>query len=237
MENFSVPLSHHLDAAFAQEVERLFQEVWHALLRHEPVYPVIDAVSDCAYIKSADGQILHSNSIFEETFAGTVNSVGRFSADFLSETIRTVSLHSDALLLAGCSSVEFEHAGIDQRGRSLTLRTMKRSLTGCGHPRAAILGVTRIIEVKQCDSSELETPQLASLWNRFASLEDREQQVAVLVTKGETVKRMAALLKVSDKTIENRRNSAMKKLGVSTQAALICLMVRLQDNGYCDFGL
>jgi len=237
MANFPVPISHHLDAVFAQEVERLFQEVCLAFSRHEPVYPILDACPDCTYIKTADCQILHTNSIYEETFAGPVSSVGRFSSDFLSDSIRIIAMHSDALLLSGCSSVEFEHAGIDQRQRSLLLRTMKRSLTGCGHPKAAILGVTRIIEVKYGDAAELEASQLAALWNRFASLEDREQQVAILVTKGETVKRMAELLNVSDKTIENRRNSAMKKMEVSTQAALICMMVRLQDNGYCDFGL
>ncbi|TWT81864.1 response regulator [Planctomycetes bacterium CA13] len=215
----------------------MFEGLVEAFRKNCSLHGAIAHAVDSVYIKTVDNQILVTNTVYEQTFSGPVSSVGRFGEDFLNETIMPISSRSDALLLSGCSTVEFEHAGRDSQGRAMLLRTIKRSLLGSGHPRAAILGVTRIIEVKERPINEPQFVDLAVMWDRYSKLEEREQQVAVMVSKGESVKHMAKVLGVSDKTVENRRNAALKKLDVDSQAALIRLMVRLQDNGYCDVGL
>ena len=53
----------------------------------------------------------------------------------------------------------------------------------------------------------------------------RERQVFDLVTEGKTNKEIAAILAISEKTVEAHRSKVMKKLNVSTLAQL----VRIQD--------
>ena len=225
------------ESTFANEVDELRETLKSAWRNIDPVEPIINAWPDPIYIKSADAQILFANSVYEHTFAGTASSVGRFSADYLNDTIKPVSRRSDALMIAGCTFLEFRHPGRDQDGRSLLLRSIKRSLLGCGHTRAAVLGVTRIVEVTSEDSPVMKMLDLSAAWERFSKLDQKEIDVATLVSKGESVKHMAKLLGVSDKTVENRRNAAMRAVGANTQADLIRLMVRFQDNGFGDFGL
>ncbi|GAA4455387.1 helix-turn-helix transcriptional regulator [Novipirellula rosea] len=237
MPSTSTMIPHINETSFQAEVGQLVKDIVGAIRSRNPLNTLIDSWHDPIYIKSADGQMLVANKAYEHTFAGDVSSVGRFSSDYLNETIKPVSASSDALIMQGCTSVDFEHLGRDQHGRMLLLRTIKRSLLGSGHTRAAILGVTRIVEVQTENPGALRLLDLARVWEQFVRLDDREKKVAVLVAKGESVKDMAKILDVSDKTIENRRNSGMRKLGVENQAGLIRLMVRFQDNGFHDFGL
>ncbi len=225
------------EASFQAEVGQLYKDVLTAIRTRESIASLIDPWHDPIYLKTADGQMLLTNTAYEHTFAGDANSVGRFHSDFLNETIKPIASSSDAMILHGCISVEFDHAGRDQHGRLLMFRSIKKSLLGSGHPRAAILGVSRIIQVQSENPGAQRLLDLARVWEIFTTLDLREKKVAVLVAKGESVKDMALILDVSDKTIENRRNAAMKKLGIDSQAALIRLMVRFQDNGFQDFGL
>lgn len=62
----------------------------------------------------------------------------------------------------------------------------------------------------------------------LSQLTDREVQVVDLVMRGLSNKQIAFELHVSPQAIDARRSNAMKKLGVSSIAALITVMLRLR---------
>src|SRR5690606_6688183 len=124
---------HTDESSFQAEVGQLVKDLVGTIRSHNPLNPLIDSWHDAIYLKSSDGQILLTNKAYEHVFAGNINSVGRFSSDYLDETIKPVAQSSDVLILQGCRSVEFEHVARDKHGRTLLLRSIKRSLLGSGH--------------------------------------------------------------------------------------------------------
>ncbi len=69
------------------------------------------------------------------------------------------------------------------------------------------------------------------LRSRFAKLTEREREVVRLVAEGRTNKAIAAELGVSSQAIDARRSNAMVKLGVSTVAHLVRLVVAAEALG------
>lgn len=59
-----------------------------------------------------------------------------------------------------------------------------------------------------------------------SALSDREREVAVLLAQSHSSKEVAALLKISAKTVENHRTNLMRKLGVHDVAGVIRYVVR-----------
>jgi DNA-binding NarL/FixJ family response regulator len=54
----------------------------------------------------------------------------------------------------------------------------------------------------------------------------REQNVVQLIAEGETNKSISVILKLSVKTVETHRASAMRKLGMSSTAELVRYAIR-----------
>ena len=57
-------------------------------------------------------------------------------------------------------------------------------------------------------------------------LSDREQEVLILMAEGKNTKQISQCLKVSVKTVETHRASAMRKLGMSSTAELVRYAIR-----------
>lgn len=223
-------------SSFAVEVDRLYQVIVDTIREPGDVHPIVERYQDAVYVKAADGQLVLTNRSYEEIFAGPVSALGRFGKDFLDATLKPASRCSDQLIISGCTQVEFEHYGRDANGRSLVFRTLKRSLLGAGHPKMAILGVTRILEVTE-DERLQQILSLSKYWYLFSRLHARDREVAGAISRGEKIKTIAARLDLSEKTIENRRAAILAKLSLETPLDLVKLLVRFQDNGFADFGL
>ncbi len=226
----------HPGSDFSAAATTLYDRVVKAIQSKSDIKAVIDASNDCVYLKTADGQILFSNAAYEALISGAVTPVGRYSDAFLNGTTKPVSASSDALIVSGCIQAEFEHPGRDVDGRDVMFRTFKKSLLGVGHPNMAIFGVTRIVAVLGQPEHQ-KILDLARSWNLFQALDARDREIAKLVAQGEKPRAIAAKFEVSEKTVENRRNAALKALSLDSPIDLIKLLVRLQDNGFCDFGL
>lgn len=224
-----------LDELHMQCVE-LHQAVKQAITEKDSVQDLVNGFDCSAYIKTTEGRLLVTNSLYEDLFSGDQNSVGRLSEAFLNETILAVSQASDAMIVAGCNETLFSHAGRDAHGRAVQMATFKGSLLGAGHSRMAILGVTKIVGIEE-DDPQLKLLPLSKSWYVFSNFRQREKEIATLIARGKRVKDIASELSVSDKTVDNTRNSIMKKLSLDHPSELIVLMVRLQDSGYSDFGL
>jgi two-component system response regulator FixJ len=86
-----------------------------------------------------------------------------------------------------------------------------------------------IYSVKQAlivDSNNRKSLQVKqSIELTLSKLSVRENQVFLLITKGEMNKMVAAELGISERTVEVHRSNVMKKLGVSNLAELVRLKV------------
>ena len=181
--------------------------------------------------------MLLTNTRYERTFAGSQSSVGRFAEAFLDKTLLGVSRSSDEMIIAGCGELFFSHTGLDARGRVVKLESFKGSLLGAGHSNWAIFGVAHLLEISKEDDPSFKLLPLSNSWRLFSGMKDRERQTAVLIAKGTRIKDIATDLGVSEKTVDNTRASVLEKLGLEQPADLIKLLVRIQDNGFADFGL
>lgn len=197
---------------------------------------VLTATAHCVYVKSVDGQILFTNASYDTVFGHGVSPVGRYASAFLDDVIGTVAAESDKLLLNGCSTIQFDHPGRDSQGRELRLRTVKKSLLGMGHPKAAILGLTQVLHVS-ADEHALKVFGLARHWQVFQRLDERDRRIAVLLSEGAKSRPIAEQFDVTEKTVDNRRSHILRHLGLKNTMDLARLLCRLQDNGFCDFGL
>ena len=69
----------------------------------------------------------------------------------------------------------------------------------------------------------------AAIRSRLESLNEKERRVLDLIVQGKPNKSMAHDLDVSLRTIENRRRSVFTKLGVSTVAELVALVLKMRN--------
>lgn len=224
-----------IDKDFGQKCKALCQAVMDVIAEPTRVQEVIEAFPHSVYVKSSTGVVLHSNRMYREMFAGDTSVIGRFSKSFLNDTIKPVSESSDALILAGCTNTLFEHAGRDVDGRSVLCETYKQSLLGLGHSQLAIFGVTKVVHVE--DESAQKVLDLARYWQMFQGLDGRDREIAKMLAAGERIKTISKEFDVSEKTIDNRRQVILSQLSLVKPTELTKLLVRLQDNGFYDFGL
>ncbi len=222
--------------AFLMECRLLTEKVRDAIRSRIPVGSVIEVGHDSVYVKAADGTVLAHNATYEAVFSGHVVPTGRNGELYLDETVAMVSRYSDQLVLAGADETMFWHPGRDSEGRATLFQTYKASLLGMGNPRKAILGISRVLSRDVDDRCQRLMP-LNRSWFLFAAMKARDQQIAASIARGEKTKSIADKLSISEKTVENARGVILKKLSLEQPIDLVKLMVRLQDNGFCDFGL
>lgn len=210
------------------------REAFIAAVSSSEALSILEECKHCAYVKSADGDVIMGNANYERTFSGQLAG-GRNAAGFLDETIATVARHSDSLIVAGCQSVVFEHNGLDGNGNQVLMHSAKQSLLGCNQPRAAIIGITELQPAPCEDSTRLF--KLSQYWEVFKSLPARDRAIAVALCRGERSKTLSVDHSVTEKTIDNRRASVLQVLQLENLMDLARLLTRLQDNGFCDLGL
>lgn len=220
---------------FGTECKTLCQTVIDSVAEPTKIQEAIEAFPHSVYVKSSTGVVLHGNKLYRELFAGEMSVIGRFSKSFLNETIKPVSESSDALILAGCTNMLFEHAGRDVDGRAVLCHTYKQSLLGLGHSQLAIFGATKVVHME--DETAQKILGLARYWQLFQGLDGRDREIAKMLASGERIKIISKQFDVSEKTIDNRRNVILTQLSLEKPTELTKLLVRLQDNGFYDFGL
>jgi DNA-binding CsgD family transcriptional regulator len=207
------------------------------------------AIGDCAdlnaivhlctypvFIKSADGQVLLSNRLYDELFLSGRSPAGLEPMTFLDSVIAPISLKTDELIVCGCSYVDFFHLGQNVGGFAAELRTIKQSLIGAGHPELAILGLTSIVK-RLPAHTVVRTVELEKSWRVFQELDPRDQECLRMLAVGNSVKEVAEVQKVSRKSIENRRKKVLMALSLNNVLQAGHLLCRFQDNGYGDFGI
>ncbi|NND99200.1 MAG: hypothetical protein HKN47_17925 [Pirellulaceae bacterium] len=221
---------------FDQVVRRVNASVIASLESGSSLDGQLNQEADAIYIKDVNGKILVSNRSYEKTFSDRKSSVGRPGSSFLAESVSQIAKQSDTMLLSGAQSLQVDHIGNDAAGRDVRFRTYKRTLLGMGHPTMAILGITRILEVIG-NSGVIRLHTLKDQWRFFAQLDDFDRAIAVGLGRGESVGNIAAAHGVTKKTIENHRSAILKSLQLNSPVELIKLIVRLQENGFGDFGV
>ena len=221
---------------FDQVVLRVCAYVTVSLDNGSALNAQLNQESDSICIKSVERKNLVCNKAFESTWGDSNSTLGRSNSSYLQQSIETVSRQSDAMILNGCQTVQFEHIGHDAQGRELRMRSYKRSLLGLGHPTMAILVIARVLEVIT-NSGAIRLGSLMEQWKLFCKLDEIDRAIVVGVARGNSVADIAAQQSVSKKTIENHRSAILKTLELDSSVELIKLVVRLQENGFGDFGV
>lgn len=92
--------------------------------------------------------------------------------------------------------------------------------------RRLALGIEEAAKLKR---DELEKDlQSAGLAKRYAELSDRQRQVMDLAVQGQSNKEIAAQLRISPRTVEHYRESAMERMQASKFAELVQMAIRLK---------
>jgi len=89
--------------------------------------------------------------------------------------------------------------------------------------------IQRALERDRANRSEMDQKERAR--ERLDSLTPREREILMLVTQGKPNKVMAADLGVSQRTVEIHRARVMEKMGVSSLAQLVRIVVDLGEDG------
>ncbi len=221
---------------FKQVIQRVCGEVLSSLESGTTLSERLKQEADAVYIKSVEGKILMSNRAYETMFSDEKLTLGRPGSSYLTDSVQEVARLSDNMLLTGCQVIQFDHVGHDSAGRDVRFRTYKRSLLGMGHPTMAIVGVTRLLEVIG-NSGVIRLNTLKDQWKSFSQLDDFDRAIAIGLGRGISVGDIAAEHNVTKKTIENHRAAILKALKLNSPVELIKLVVRLQENGFGDFGV
>lgn len=221
---------------FKQVIQRVCGEVLSSLESGTTLGERLKQEADAVYIKSVEGKILMSNRAYETMFSDEKLTLGRPGSSYLTDSVQEVARLSDNMLLTGCQVIQFDHVGHDSAGRDVRFRTYKRSLLGMGHPTMAIVGVTRLLEVIG-NSGVIRLNTLKDQWKSFSQLDDFDRAIAIGLGRGISVGDIAAEHNVTKKTIENHRAAILKTLKLNSPVELIKLVVRLQENGFGDFGV
>lgn len=221
---------------FKQVIQRVCGAVVTSLESGTQLGDQLKLEMDAVYIKSVEGKILMSNKAYESMFSDEKLTLGRPGSSYLTDSVLEVARLSDSMLLAGCQMLQFDHVGHDSAGRDVRFRTYKRSLLGMGHPTMAIIGITRLLEVIG-NSGVIRLNTLKDQWKSFSQLDDFDRGIAIGLGRGISVGDIAAEHNVTKKTIENHRSAILKTLELNSPVELIKLVVRLQENGFGDFGV
>lgn len=223
------------DDDFERSVKHICDRVVTAIQQSGAIHTLFVDDADAVFIKSVEGKILLTNKSYDALFTDGVSPVGRLGVSYLDDTIAPISSHSDAMILDGCRTIHFDHVGHDNQGREVRMRTVKKSLLGLGHPTIAILGIVRVVEVLNYVGKPARS--LRVMWASFNQLDELDRNIAIGLARGKNVAMIAAENSVTKKTIENHRSNILRTLGYDSPISVIKLMVRLQENGYGDFGV
>ncbi len=218
---------------FMAEGNAIYSVVANAIKNGDPLEDLLEPLPDAIYLTSRDGRLEWANSSFLYLFAGSLDrSVQLPPVDI---TYDPLARMSDDMIVGGCDALEFQYKSYDARHRAIILRTLKRSLAECGDPRIAIFGMTRVVEIVD-PTGEDPVARIKRLWGCFQQLSERDQGVLTGLARGEKLKDVAKRMRITEKTVDNRRKAALKLLGLKSQVDLVAMFVRFHDKGYGNFG-
>jgi len=226
MAGYSIPACEN---DFSVAVQFISRSVENWALSSDAGNPLIDEFVDCVFIKRRSRSIAYANSAYHHFYAVSHSVTGTLSDGFLDQATMGVALKSDELLISSGRTVEFEHVSVGPGGISYHVKTHKRWITP-NRRELSILGITRIIEIVERPLPPT-AERLASLAQKYESLDSDDRALCCLMAAGHSQRVMAELLGCTTRTIENRRNRIMKELGASKPIEIVKLMVRLAEHG------
>ncbi|WP_162006760.1 helix-turn-helix transcriptional regulator [Roseimaritima sediminicola] len=222
--------------AFARLVDEICSRVTTCLAQNGQLNSVLEAETTPVFIKGGDFRLLYTNPAYVQMFAQESVPVGRVGGSFLDDSLAAISDASDALISQGADRLIFDHFGSDSSGRRFLFRTGKRVISDKHNPGIAMLGVAKLIKIVGADSNpETRRLSLAQQWDRFQKLDTRDREIAVALARGDNLMVIAERHGITKRTVENRRNHLLERIGLNSPLDLAKAMVRFQENGFADF--
>lgn len=221
---------------FDATVDRVDEVVRRALLEDWSVIRELNNIDDPVYLKNSECLLVHVNDAFARTFSPERTPVGRNAMAFLQKSIQEAAQHSDELILAGTTSVQFEHLGHTSLGQPYTFRTHKQSLAEYGNPGIALFGITRAIRPAPKGEAVL-TLNVAQKHRMFRDMDETDREISRQIGQGRKVREIAETLGMTPRAVEQHKRKILNALELDQTIDLIKLLVRMQDRGFVDLGL
>ncbi|MFK7822024.1 MAG: LuxR C-terminal-related transcriptional regulator [Planctomycetaceae bacterium] len=140
--------------------------------------------------------------------------------------------NADRLSLEHSQSLTLTFRATDVGGREVRLFSHRVPLHGPDNQVLGILGsyveMPSLSDQQEQGRSAMDLNALAAT---FDSLDDRDREMAKLLSRGAINKQLAGHFNVSIRSIENWRRALLNKLGAETIADLTRLVVRFEDFG------
>lgn len=220
-----------------QKTDHLAASIKNALPSSSRLAQVLNSFEHPAFIKSSNGQLLLTNECYDSGFGNGQSVVGKNGKELLSDLAFRLSQESDRLILEGAQTVAFVHS-FSLTNVTTLVNVVKYSLLGFDPPAFAILGV---VALKPGAKTTLLVRNnyisLCRIWTTFQKLERFDQECAKLLVTKTNIGEIAADLNVSTRTIEKHRILILQQLDLENVMQLGHCLCRLQDHGYCDFGI
>jgi len=224
--DFDIPSYEKSLSDAADEIAAIVQE-WSSSIDDRLL--LLDGVNDCVYVKRSTRVIVYANPAYKSLWANGATVTGTTGDGYLDPMTLGIAQKSDELLISSGRSVEFEHLFVRPGGDAYHVKTHKRWI----RPNVrgnSILGVTRVIgRVDRPPQPQIE--QLATIARQYDALESVDRTLCRLMASGQSQREIAEQLGCTTRTIENRRNRIMEKLGAHKPIEIVKIMVRLAEHG------
>ncbi|MEO1617683.1 MAG: hypothetical protein AAFV88_17665 [Planctomycetota bacterium] len=199
---------------FQETVHTLRNQIRSAAQSRDSVSEILNSNRGCAFIKSSDGTIVHSNREYDRRFVHNNDPKGRKAASFLDRSVADISFHSDRMILGSCSTIEFQHVGLIWSESSATqvladLHTVKTSLADCGDSTMSILGITRVIR-EAVSKQQRRLRALNYYSTQLQSMSSSMRQCIILLARNDSVSQIAEETRMARRTIEKYKREALQ---------------------------
>lgn len=228
MTSTTPPSDRHLAAREA--AIKLLEETCDYLKVDSPPLRLFAVLDDCKgsyFVKDSAGLITYASPEFVCQFSGGEDVTGQRESDFMPEDVRPLLARADDLVLKQQRVAAFLFRFAHADGLEVSVQTHRVPLVS-GDEVVGMFGVAH--ELLPGQGAE-QTARLVSM-EELARLDERERELAQMLSHGAINKQLASHFDVSIRSVENWRRSLLSKLELETIPALTRWVVRMEDFGF-----
>lgn len=232
------PTAHTPDHYLAAQdaAVRLVEETCRYLNLSSPAIrlaAVLDRFNGSHFIKGSDGRVAYASPNFEKQFSDGAELTGLRESDFMPQEVRSLTDRTDDLVLKQGRTASFSFSITSNDGIQHSFQTQRVPFISPANEIVGMFGVSRKLATTELDSaSSGAVAEISVIRRQMQLLDDRERELAQLLSHGAINKQLASHFGVSIRSVENWRRTLLTKLDLETIPQLTRWIVRLEDYGF-----
>lgn len=237
-----MPSSSSAEPAYGQAREaaiRLVEEVCRHLRVESPsirLAEVLDGFRTYCFIKDAGGRMAYITPELRQLHGSDHPDRGIPGDE---PAVLELERRTDDLVLKDARTLSFVYQTTLTDGEARYFQTQKMPLVGPDRDVVGLFGVSREVSSAVLDRLDsvrgplgaAPTVNVSELEQQLRLLDDRERELARLISRGAINKQVANHFDVSIRSVENWRRSLLAKLEIESVPELTRWVVRLEDYG------